>query len=156
MIPRPDAIPRFGGVNTKLFFQMGWKLIDSEDTEARQHVIKKLSAETGLTIIKALTDTMVDTQQEKTIVSIFRDTAIPFYRIISHPDVLSSLILETPIDTIYTFLFGPSGRRGLSVFRFTATALCEMILGHSPSDEGVSNTAVSSSLAVLDRLIEIN
>ncbi|KAL5330481.1 hypothetical protein ACEPPN_004009 [Leptodophora sp. 'Broadleaf-Isolate-01'] len=95
-------------------------------------------------------------QKDETTVSIFRDRTLPFYRIISHPDVLSSLILETPIDTIYTFLFGPSGRRGLSLFRSTATALSEMILGHSSSDEEVSTVAISSSLAVLDRLIEIN
>jgi hypothetical protein len=31
-----------------------------------------------------------------------------------------------------------------------------MILGHSSSDEEVSTVAISSSLAVLDRLIEIN
>jgi len=43
----------------------------------------------------------------ETTVSIFRDRTLPLYRIISHPDVLSSLILETPVDTIYTFLFGP-------------------------------------------------
>ena len=95
-------------------------------------------------------------QTDETSISIFRDRTLPLYRIISHPDVLYSLMLETPVDTIYTFLFGPSGRRGLGVFRFTATALSGMILGHPPSDEEASNIAISSSLAVLDRLIEIN
>lgn len=70
--------------------------------------------------------------------------------------MLSSLILETPVNTIYTFLFGPSGRRGLQVFRSTVTALSGMILGHSLSDEEVSTVAILLSLAVLDRLIEIN
>ena len=98
---------------------MGWNLIESEDAGTRQHVITKLGAETGLAIIKTLTDIMDASQKDETTVSIFRDRTLPFYRIISHPDVLSSLILETPIDTIYTFLFGPSGRRGLRVFRST-------------------------------------
>jgi hypothetical protein len=62
----------------------------------------------------------------------------------------------SPVDTIYTFLFGPSGRRGLSVFCSTATALSGMILGHSSSDEEVSTITISSNLTVLDRLIEIN
>jgi len=70
--------------------------------------------------------------------------------------MLSSLILETPINTIYTFLFGPSSRRGLSVFRSIVTALSGVILGHSSSDEEVSTVTISLSLAVLDRLIEIN
>jgi hypothetical protein len=158
MIPRPNAIfSRFEvAVDTKKFFQMGWNLIESGDAGTRQHVITKLGAETGLAIIKTLTDIMDASQKDETTVSIFRDRTLPFYRIISHPDVLSSLILETPVDTIYTFLFGPGGRRGLRVFRSTATALSGMILGHSSSDEEVSTVAISSSLAVLDRLIEIN
>ena len=158
MIPRPNTISsRFeAAVDTNKFFQMGWNLIKSEDAGTRQHVITKLGAETGLAIIKTLTDIMDASQKDETTVSIFRDRTLPFYRIISHPDVLSSLVLETPVDTIYTFLFGPSGRRGLLVFRSTATALSGMILGHSPGDEEVSAIAISSSLAVLDRLIEIN
>ncbi|KAI4140188.1 MAG: hypothetical protein L6R39_005902 [Caloplaca ligustica] len=157
MIPRPNMnSSRSEAVDTKQFLQMGWNIIESGDAGARQHVITKLGAETGLAIIKNLTDIMDASQENGATVSIFRDRTLPFYRIISHPDVLSSLVLETPVDTIYTFLFGPSGRRGLPVFRFTATALSEMILGHSPSDEEVSTIAISSSLAVLDRLIEIN
>lgn len=143
-------------MDTKEFFQTGWSLIDNEDAGTRQHVITKLGAETGLAIIMSLTDIMDASQKDQTTVSVFRDRILPFYRIISHPDVLSSLILETPVDTIYTFLFGPSGRRGLRAFRFTATALSGMILGQSSSDEEVSSIAISSSLAVLDRLIEIN
>lgn len=158
MIPRPNAnAPRFGpAVDTKRFFQLGWNLIKNDNADIRQHVITKLGAETGLAIIKTLTDTMEANRKDETSVSIFRDRTLPFYRIISHPGVLSSLILETPVDTIYTFLFGPSGRRGLSVFRFAATALSEMCLGLSSSDEEVTAIAVSSSLAVLSHLIEIN
>jgi len=143
-------------VDTKQFFQIGWNLIESEDVGIRQHVITKLGAETGLAIIKTLTDIMDASRKDETTLSIFRDRTLPFYRIISHPDVLSSLILENPIDTIYTFLFGPSGRRGLGAFRFTATALSGMILGHSSTNEEVFTIAISSSLSVLDRLIEVN
>jgi hypothetical protein len=156
MIPRPFSSRFEAVVNTKKFFQMGFDLIESEDAGSRQHVITKLAADTGLDIIKALIDTMDPSQKDETSAVIFRDRMLPFYRAISHPDVLSSLILETAVDTIYTFLFGPSGRRGLRAFRFTATSLSIMILGDSPSDEEVSITAISSSLAVLDRLIEIN
>ena len=158
MIPRPNTnSSRFeAAVDTKKFFQMGWNLTKSDDEGTRQQVITKLGSETGLAIIKTITDIMDANQKDETTVSIFKDRTLPLYRIISYPDVLSSLILETSVDTIYTFLFGPSGRRGLSVFRFTATALSIMILGHSSSDEEVSTIAISSSLAVLSRLIEIN
>jgi hypothetical protein len=157
-LPDLTRIPHVfeAAVDTKEFFQIGWNLIESEDAGTRQHVITKLGAETGLAIIKTLTVIIDTSQKVETTVSIFRDRTLPFYRIISHPDVLSSLILETPVDTIYTFLFGPSSRRGLSVFHSTATALSGMILGHPSSDKEVSTIAILSSLAVLDRLIEIN
>jgi hypothetical protein len=135
-------------VDIKKFFEIGLSLVESEDAGIRQHIIIKLAAETGLVIIKTLTDVMDASQEDETTAAIFTDMTLSFYRIISHPDVLSSLILESPVDTIYTFLFGPSGRRGLSAFRFTATALSEIILGHSSNDEEVSTNAVASSLAV--------
>jgi hypothetical protein len=152
MIPRPNRnFLRFEAtVDTKKFLQMGWNLIESEDAGTRQHVITKLGVETGLAIIKTLTDIIDASQKDETTVLIFRDRTLPFYRIISHLDMLSSLILENPIDTIYTFLFGPSGWCSLSVFCFIATALSGMILGHSSSDEEVSTIAISLSLAVLD------
>ncbi|KAF2793162.1 hypothetical protein K505DRAFT_350116 [Melanomma pulvis-pyrius CBS 109.77] len=158
MIPRPNTKPsRFeSALDTGTFFQIGWNLIKAEDAEIRQHVITKLGGEMGLEIIKTLTDIMDPNLKPETTISIFQDRTLPFYRIISHPDVLNSLILETPVDTIYTFLFGPSGRRCLSVFRFTASALSEMIFGPTSSDEELSIIATSTSLAVLDRLVEIN
>jgi hypothetical protein len=157
MIPRSNA--KFSAFNdavdTRVFFQMGWNLVSREDAGTRQHIITKLAAETGVAIIKTLTDIMSVSRTDKNTVSIFRDRTLPFFRIISQPDVLSSLILESSVDTIYTFLFGPGGRRGISVFRFTAAALSGMMSERSPSDEEVS-IAISSSLAVLGRLIEIN
>ncbi|KAH6668504.1 AAA domain-containing protein [Halenospora varia] len=75
---------------------------------------------------------------------------------ISHPDVLSSLILETPVDCIYNFLFGPNGRRAIGVFRFISTALSRLVLGHPLYDEDLFAAAITSSLAVLERLIESN
>ena len=97
MIPRPNTnSSRFeAAVDTKKFFQMGWNLTKSDDAGTRQQVITKLGSETGLAIIKTITDIMDANQKDETTVSIFRDRTLPFYRIISYPDVLSSLILET-------------------------------------------------------------
>ncbi|KAL5354313.1 hypothetical protein ACLOAV_000401 [Pseudogymnoascus australis] len=130
MIPRPNTNPpRFGtALNVEKFLQTGWKLIESEDAGVRQDVITKLGEEAGLSIIKSIADTMDASQTDETSISIFKERTLPLYRIISHPEVLYSLILETPWNGI----------------------------GNSPSDEEASIIAISSSLAVLDRLIEIN
>lgn len=160
MIPKPTTNSSYlhfnTAVDTNRIFQLGWDLMESADAGIRQHVIAKLASEMGLGIVKTLTDRMDTNQTEGKIISVFKESVVPFYRIISHPDVLSSLILETHVDTIYTFLFGPGGRRGIRSFTFTATALSAMVPGHISSIEEVTSVAVSSSLAVLDRLIEIN
>ncbi|KAH8811111.1 hypothetical protein F5884DRAFT_876247 [Xylogone sp. PMI_703] len=114
------------------------------DAEIRQHVITKLGSETGLIMVKELTDLMVAVQHSKADrMMIFKNHAIPFYQMISHSDVLSSLLLETPVDIIYTFLFGP-------------TAIKDLDLSDSHNDETFSTLALSSTLAVLDRLTEVN
>jgi hypothetical protein len=158
LIPRAGTSSRhlFQPMDTKSFFEMGWDLFARGETGTRQQIITKLGAETGLAMINALTTLMDDIQEEVTTVSIFGEHTLPFYRIISHPDVLSSLILEAPVDGIYNFLFGPNGRRALSVFRFTATAIARLVLSHPLNDGESSEVAITSSLAVLERLIEIN
>ncbi len=95
-------------------------------------------------------------QKNEIIVTIFRNMILSFYKIISHSNVLFSLILKTFVDTIYIFFFNLNYRRDLSVFRFTTAALSEMMLSHSSSDEKLFIIVISSSLAILDRLIEIN
>jgi len=68
-------------------------------------------------MIKALADKKLDGVELETSLRIFKDRTLPFFRAISHPDILSSLILETPLDTICTFLFGPNGRRAINLFK---------------------------------------
>ncbi|TVY93442.1 hypothetical protein LAWI1_G000629 [Lachnellula willkommii] len=130
--------------------------MENENPGTRQEVITKLGSEQGLEIIRQATNDLAGVRNDEASVSIFKERILPFFRIISHPDVLYSLVLENPVDTIYTFLFGPNGRRGLSVFRFAASALCTVMLSRLSSDEAVAVIALSSVLAVLDRLIELN
>jgi len=158
MIPRSDANNRRfeAPVNTKTFFEIGWKIMENDDPGTRQEVISKLGSEQGLKIINLATKDLAGIRTAEASISIFKERILPFFRIISHPDVLYSLVLENPIDTIYTFIFGPSGKRGLSVFEFVASALCTMMGSRFSSDEEVAVIALSSVLAVLDRVIELN
>jgi hypothetical protein len=143
-------------VNTKKFFQVSWNLIESENARTRQYVIIKIDAKTRLAIIKTVTNIMNVSQKNETIVSIFKNTIFFFYKIISHSNVLFSLILKIFVDIIYIFLFDLNDRRDLNVFRFTAAVLSEMMLSYSSSDEKFFIIVIWSSLAVLDRLIEMN
>lgn len=127
-----------------------------EDAGTRQQIIMKLATDEGLGMIKDLTDTMSDSQTEKKTVDVFNNRTLPFFQTISHPDVLSSLILETPLETILNFLFGPNGRRAVPVFRYTATALSTITLDNSLEDEDLSRVSFTVSIEVLQRIIDLN
>ena len=138
------------------FFKIGWDLTSKEHTETRQQIIKKLATEEGLAMIKALTDGMVDGIKLETRLLIFKERTLPFFRTISHPDVLSSLILETPLDTICTFLFGPNGRRAVNLFKSTTSALAALARDETAKDEDLPSVAVTASFAVLEKIVELN
>ena len=138
------------------FFKMGWDLASKEHTETGQQIIKKLATEEGLGMIKALVDQQVEGVELETRLRIFKDGTIPFFRTISHPDILSSLILETPLETILTFLFGPNGRRAINIFNATNVALVALARDEIAKDEELTLVAVTASLAVMERIVELN
>ncbi|KAL8952306.1 MAG: hypothetical protein Q9222_001758 [Ikaeria aurantiellina] len=143
--------------DTEQFFVTGWKLMDSADTSGRQKLIKKLSSEEGLGMIKAVTDAMSLEAEDQIVLASFDGSVMPLYQIISHPEVLSSLVLESPIDTIYNFLYGSGGRRGVAVFTFTAKAI-SLAINWSDGDEdsGSLNSLLRVCLGVLWKLVELN
>lgn len=153
-MPRQNT--RFQVVEIGKFFKLGWELISKEDTETGQQIIKKLASEEGLAMIKALADGIVDGVELETMLRIFRDITLPFFQTISHPDILSSLILEAPLDTIYTFLFGPNGRRAINLFKSTTSALGAFARVEATKDEDLTFMAATASLAVLERIVELN
>ncbi|KAI4117370.1 MAG: hypothetical protein LQ345_002382 [Seirophora villosa] len=154
LIPRQNT--RSQVVKIGNFFKMGWDLASKEDVETQQQIIKKLANDQGLAMIKALADEQADSVELKTRLYIFKDRTLPFFRTISHPDILSSLILETPLDAICTFLFGPNGRRAISLFKATALALGALACDETAKDEELTSIAVTASLAVLERIVELN
>jgi len=154
LIPRQNT--RFQAVEIGKFFKVSWDLISKEHTETGQQIIKKLATEEGLVMIKALADEKVDGVELETRLRIFKDRTLPFFRTISHPDILSSLILETPLDTICTFLFGPNGRRAINLFKSTTSALGALAWDETAKDEDLTSVAVTASLAVLERIVELN
>lgn len=138
------------------FFKLGWDLISKGYTDTGQQIVKKLATEEGLAMIKILIDEMVDGLELRPRMRIFNEKCLPFFRTITYPNVLSSLILETPLDTICTFLFGPNGRRAIHLFTFVASALGAFPCDENSENEELSSIAVTASLAVLERIVELN
>ncbi|KAL8921443.1 MAG: hypothetical protein Q9172_004035 [Xanthocarpia lactea] len=158
LIPKQNGGRRLqhGPPDTKAFFKAGWELMTSSDASGRQRLIKKLSTDEGLNMIKTLADTMDSDQQEPAILATFEGSVIFFYRTISHPEVVSSLVLERPLETIYNFLYGSGGRRGVDVVRFTAKAISLLVIQYEDDAYEKSNVILDPCFATLGRMIELN
>ncbi|CAF9942307.1 hypothetical protein IMSHALPRED_003470 [Imshaugia aleurites] len=154
LIPKQNT--RLLALDIGKFFRMGWDLTSKEHTETGQQIIKKLATEEGLAMIKTLADEQTSVVSPEMRLRIFTDRTLPFFRTISHPDIQSSLILETPLDTICTFLFGPNGRRAVDLFKSTTSALGALARDKTVEDEELSSIAVTANLAVLEKIVELN
>lgn len=155
MIPKQDSQAQRRGstVDLQKFFETGLNLVERGDAETRQYIIKKLASENGLAMVKSLTDLMANTTTDHVTLSIFKTRTLPFFKTMSYPDIISSLVLETPVDTIYSFLFGPGGRRAVQVFTSVTKSIASLI-DHNPVDRTLCDTAIICSLSVLQRLID--
>ena len=153
MIPETTLISRPLGARLPQFFQTARASVLGGAVDLRQRVILKLASEGGLTRIKELTDTEVTELPYHKWVSFFLESVSPFFEAISHPDILSSCILENYVDTIYNFLFGPSGRRAIKVFGFVSL-LFPSIVSNSTDNSDLGH--VEASIAVLQKLVDLN
>ncbi|KAL1383418.1 helicase [Phyllosticta capitalensis] len=104
------------------FFQTSARLVDS-DSAIRQQVIEKLASDGGISRIRELVSDCNSTgnllQQQRRFVG----RVLPFFKTISHPDVLSSLILEQDVAHLYGILYGGNGATGIKVFSFVTEFL---------------------------------
>lgn len=130
--------------------------MSKEDVGTRQQIITKLGTEQGISMIKALTDLMVDDRSREYTTRLFETITLPFFRIISHPDVLSSLLLESSVDTVCGFLFGPNGRRAVTIFRFAAQALSALASSGPLKDHDQLSIALTATLALLQRIVDLS
>lgn len=87
-------------------------------------------------------------------VSCLRDIFLPFCQVVAHDSVLSSLVLEASVGTIYNVIFGINGRRALALFGFYASALQDVKL--IDGEQGLWQASLSPALTVLAKVIDIN
>ncbi|KAL8978369.1 MAG: hypothetical protein Q9177_006420 [Variospora cf. flavescens] len=144
--------------DVSFFFKTGWDLLAGSDAGSQQRLIKKLASEEGIFMIKSLTEIMEDNEHDdREVVSVFQHGVSPFFQTISYPEIVSSLVLENYVETIYNFLYGSDGRRGAQVFRFAAQAISLIVVQYDDDEWRSTRTIVlKPCLAVLERMIELN
>jgi AAA domain len=131
-------------------FQEARRLIDI-DVGVRQSVIQTLSGEGGLSCIKEMIEQLFEELGGVTIKEHrFKVQIFPLLEIISHPDVVDSLILEHSVGTIYNFLFGINGVRASKLLSYISE-----VLPNCTKDESTA-IWVEVSLFVFCRIVDLN
>ncbi|PYI28508.1 putative NF-X1 finger and helicase domain protein [Aspergillus indologenus CBS 114.80] len=116
----------------------------------RQSVIQTLSTESGSRCIKKMLDQTFEGLDGFRQKQILRAQVIPFFEVISHPEVLSSPILEQAVGTIYNVLFGRGGASASRLFAYVSDVLNERV-----KDETTASL-LKVTLSVFSQMVELN
>ncbi|KAJ4415608.1 hypothetical protein N0V82_007242 [Gnomoniopsis sp. IMI 355080] len=93
------------------FFERGLNLMDG-DMGASQEVVKLLGSHTGLNFVKAIVDQHISqATSDVAKLHLWQTQVSPFFRLITHPQMVDSNVLEQEVATIYSFLVGVNASR---------------------------------------------
>ncbi|KGO51306.1 Zinc finger, CCCH-type [Penicillium expansum] len=145
---RTTAIRPSSGKKTTIF-RKARELIDS-DASIRQEVIQTLASEDGLHLVLDLVQENFEDMDAATRDLIFKTQVLPFLETVSNPEVISSLVLEQAVGTIYNVLFGIDGSRAARWLNF----ICG-VLEVDTTNEG-SAMLLEASLHTFSRIADLN
>ncbi|KAN0083757.1 hypothetical protein V8E54_002845 [Elaphomyces granulatus] len=149
-LPQDSGPLRPLGHRLEFFFQEAQRLIET-NASILQEVIPCLAGESGLRRIQELIEQEFDRMPLATKTHTFTSQILPFLRTISHPTVLSSLVLEHAVGTIYNVLFGHGGRRTIRLFGY----ILDVLAAVDPADKLIV-IYLEHSLTVFSQILDIN
>lgn len=142
----------------------GLAIVESEDSELRQLMIKELGSARGLQwIVKVLEGQYsINQYEERSMRNFprrysherslgFHEHCVPFLRLISHEHILASLVLENVVGTIYNVI----GKRGVAFFGMAA-ALLQTAMDSDSTDEPQREEAIFAISATMFSTINLN
>lgn len=155
MIPKDGDYPDTLGPRLSKFFQKGAELVDS-DPGIRQDVVTRMASVGGLVRIRELAEQDTTSLTDSMKLRRFLSQHIPFFQILTHPDVLSSILLEQPLGDLFSFLYGFNGRRAIQLFSFITQALSTLSEGSLPQASPSVANLFQLSLLALSKVVDIN
>ncbi|KAK5674024.1 hypothetical protein LTS10_013215 [Elasticomyces elasticus] len=159
-IPLPDRVATarpLGPARTK-FCQQALELVDGE-AGVMQEVVTLLASEGGCLRVRELAAQDFAQLPPKQYTRIFEAQLLPFFKVITHKNVDSSLILTKRLMTLYNIVYGENGDRAVRLFTAAAEHLSAMSLMKFGDVETVDQSnaeAIETTLAVMDKLVEVN
>ncbi|RYP42243.1 hypothetical protein DL767_000407 [Monosporascus sp. MG133] len=127
------------------------------DAGAAQEAIKLLARDEGLSFIKYLAETQIPQGYDRySKLDLWHTEIQPLFKLITHPKLLDSAVLESEVATIYSFMQGIGGRRMKTIFDYVAG----LPDGATTSSNAVADTSslvtIELSLAVLAKMVDCN
>lgn len=142
-----------GTVGLCKFFRTAWEMV-SRNNATSPRVATTLATEGGLARINELSQTDLERPTGgKT--SLLERLIVPFLRAVSDKHILSSFLLENAVGTIYTFLYGVNGRRGIPFLRSIAGILLTAKVD-AELDVELFNVSLTAALATLHQMLVCN
>lgn len=100
------------------FFELGLELMKGEMGDS-QEAIRLLGGEAGLNFVKAVADqNVMEATSDEAKVELWKTQVLPFFRLITHPRLLDSNLLEQEVSEIYSFLIGVNASRVNQLFAY--------------------------------------
>ncbi|KAL1644160.1 hypothetical protein SLS58_004440 [Diplodia intermedia] len=156
MIPNEgDLHARPLGPELSIFFQKGAELVAC-DAGIRQDVTSRLASPGGLARVRELVELDFSSLNDRVKFRRFLTYHIHFFQIITHPDVLSSIILEQPLGSLFTFLYGINGQRTIRLFSFITDLLSNAADDATPAGSLSMTEVFHLTFQVFAKIIDIN
>ncbi|KAH6608798.1 hypothetical protein Trco_002144, partial [Trichoderma cornu-damae] len=135
------------------FFSLALELVDG-DVGAAQETVRLLVSEAGLSFIKDVIDRHIPMYDASTSGSRLWETEIkPLFRLVTHPRVVDSAVLEQEVAAIFNYLVGVGGSRMNRLFHHL-TSLFQAWPATATRMSLVE--AVALSLATLAKMLDCN
>ncbi|KAH0564872.1 hypothetical protein GP486_001741 [Trichoglossum hirsutum] len=138
------------------FFTRAFDMVLARDPSMTQQVISSLSSEGGLLRVVELTEIPLDDLSISSKLRSFEEVYLPFLQLITHEDVLPSLVLEVHIGTIYTVLYGNNGQRAVPMFKSLAGAVFDLKFNNPHEESSSVPASMRAVLTALSRVVEVN
>lgn len=114
------------------FLDDAWKILEIGTSETVQKLIGDLGSDRGLHRIAQLVEANFVVGYSAYGLS-FKRHCVPFLRVVAHEEMRASLVLEREVGTIFNFIYGPGGRRGIGFFQRVAESLSQLAETEDPS-----------------------
>lgn len=137
------------------FCEDAFRFVASGDAEATHQVITSLATEGGLARILEIMKINFGQYTDHMATMLFQRTTLPLLQVITHKDVLSSLILEAPKGTIFNFLYGIEGKRAVAFFEELIKLLFRIAQMEASNRELLAQS-LASVITALAQTIECN